>query len=102
MPLLYPLLKTPESFYMQGGLSSIEARKIGDLSASANPRIADFEDASREALREDGYPNFLRMQPLTMPRPDLAFDSTHYTWPVTLAIIDMWLGSFCTEAATAA
>lgn len=67
MPLIFPLLKSPESLYMQGGLSSIEARKIGDLSASANPRIVDFENLSLQALVDDGYPSFLRMQPLTAP-----------------------------------
>ena len=35
------------------------------------------------------------MHALTLSRPDLCLDSTHYSWPVNLAIIDQWVSDVC-------
>ena len=39
------------------------------------------------------------MRFLTSPRPDLNLDSTHYTWPVSMAMLDLWLHSYCAGTA---
>lgn len=95
IPNLKAIMKSPDSFFMYGGLASYEARKPNALYLSGNPRIVAFEDAGYDALTGAGLPNFLKVRYVTASRPDLAYDSTHYELPVNLAMLDLWLGSNC-------
>lgn len=101
LPSLRPLLRSVASLTMWGGMSSIESRLKKLLPSSANPRIVSFENAAKKTLKKNKYPSFMKMQYITSPRPNWAYDSLHYIWPVSLAFIDLWLGPYCPQEARA-
>lgn len=38
---------------------------------------------------------YLPLREMTSPRSDLRSDGVHYSWPVSLATLELWLGSIC-------
>ncbi|GJP54153.1 hypothetical protein CLOM_g13256 [Closterium sp. NIES-68] len=62
---------------------------------SNNVRGMAFEEQAARLLPLQGFERFVPMTPVTLPRPDLSPDSTHYSWLVTLAMLDIWYTTAC-------
>ncbi|GJP54168.1 hypothetical protein CLOM_g13268 [Closterium sp. NIES-68] len=65
------------------------------LYKSDNVRGMTFEEEAARVLPIEGFGNFIPLTLLTLPRPDLTNDSTHYSWVITLAMLDLWLTTAC-------
>ncbi|CAI5990877.1 unnamed protein product [Closterium sp. NIES-65] len=72
------------------------------IPVSNNARAMAFEEELLRRLpsTQPGAASALGMMGLTLPRPDLCPDSTHYAWPVTLTILDLWLTPLCAPHAS--
>ncbi|CAI5500594.1 unnamed protein product [Closterium sp. Naga37s-1] len=70
------------------------------LHPSSPPPLPLQSPLRRLPSTQPGAPSALGMMGLTLPRPDLCPDSTHYAWPVTLAILDLWLTPLCAAHAS--
>ncbi|CAI5979743.1 unnamed protein product [Closterium sp. NIES-65] len=72
------------------------------IPVSNNARAVAFEEELLRRLpsTQPGAASALGMMGLTLPRPDLCPDSTHYAWPVTLTILDLWLTPLCAPHAS--
>ena len=57
--------------------------------------MALFAFASFRVAVEAGITSWLDLREMTAARPELCIDSTHYRWPVSLAMLDLWLGAHC-------
>lgn len=97
LPGLRPMLKERSSLTLFGGMSAVEARLNFARMRPTNPRIVAFENAGLKALEKKGYQSFMKIQYVTSPRQDLAPDTVHYGWPVSLTMIDLWLGPYCSR-----
>ncbi|CAI5495315.1 unnamed protein product [Closterium sp. Naga37s-1] len=104
LPLL-AVMRDPSAVTVLGPWAAREDSKPPEfIPVSNNARAMAFE---AELLRrvpstQPGAPSALGMMGLTLPRPDLCPDSTHYAWPVTLAILDLWLTPLCAQHASRA
>ncbi|CAI7893650.1 unnamed protein product, partial [Closterium sp. NIES-53] len=67
------------------------------INRSNNVRGMAFEKEASRLLPLQGFERFVPMTPVTLPRPDLSPDSTHYSWVVTLAMLDIWFTTACLE-----
>eukprot|EP00897_Mesotaenium_endlicherianum_P004319 jgi/Mesen1/3915/ME000208S02922 len=61
---------------------------------SSKLRSFAFDDVARKMAKRWGM-NWLSTRYMTTPRPDLSADGTRYSWPISLATIELWLGSIC-------
>jgi len=93
IPRVRRVSKSPKSLIMFGALSTIEARKLSIVHSNANPRQVAFDITAQRALDSTKTGSFMQVYPVTSARPDLALEATHYVWPVTLTLLDLWLGS---------
>lgn len=100
LPRLSRILKR-RGLFMFGALSCFEPRKLSSLYRFGNPRMVTFDAAAQRVIAAADAGTFLQVHPITGSRPDLAIEATHYGWPVTLAMIDTWLGSSCKVLASA-
>ncbi|CAI7874865.1 unnamed protein product [Closterium sp. NIES-54] len=67
------------------------------INKSNNVRGIAFEEEASRLLPLQGFERFVPMTSVTLPRPDLSPDSTHYSWVVTLAMLDIWFTTACLE-----
>ncbi|CAI7845278.1 unnamed protein product, partial [Closterium sp. NIES-54] len=92
LPSLQRLLQDPRRVTVFGPWAAREDSKPpGLLFKSDNVRGLAFEQEAARVLPSEGFGNFIPLTMLTLPRPDLTMDSTHYSWVVTLAMLDLWL-----------
>ena len=57
--------------------------------------MALFAFVSFRVAAEEGISSWLDLREMTSARPELCIDSTHYRWPVSMAMLDLWLGAHC-------
>lgn len=95
IPRVRRVAKSPRSLIMFGSLSTVETRKMRDVYQTANPRQVAFDITAQRALDGLNFGSFVQVYPVTAARPDLTFEGIHYVWPVTLTLLDLWLGSTC-------
>ncbi|GJP40192.1 hypothetical protein CLOM_g24469 [Closterium sp. NIES-68] len=70
------------------------------LYKSNNVRGFTFDDTIARISEEKNFGHFVDLQALTLPRGDRCTDSTHYSWPITLAMLDIWLSAVCEDVDT--
>ncbi|CAI7731208.1 unnamed protein product [Closterium sp. NIES-53] len=105
LPPVLAVMRDPSAVTLLGPWAAREDNKPPEfIPVSNNARAMAFE---HELLRrlpstQPGAASALGMMGLTLPRPDLCPDSTHYAWPVTLAILDLWLTPLCAPHASQA
>ncbi|CAI6008491.1 unnamed protein product [Closterium sp. NIES-65] len=96
LPSLRRLLQDPRRVTAFGPWAAREDSKPRwMLFKSDNVRGLAFEQEAARVLPREGFGNFIPLTMLTLPRPDLTIDSTHYSWVVTLAMLDLWLTTVC-------
>ncbi|CAI6009006.1 unnamed protein product [Closterium sp. NIES-65] len=66
----------------------------GLLPSMNHPRLSAFDAAAHSLINSWKVP-FISTIPMTLSRPDLSKDGTHYSWPVSMAMLELWLGSVC-------
>ncbi|CAI5994577.1 unnamed protein product [Closterium sp. NIES-64] len=103
LPPLRAAMRDPSAVAVLGPWAAREDSKPPEfIPVSNNARSMAFENEliRRVPSTQPGALSALGMMGLTLPRPDLCPDSTHYAWPVTLAILDLWLTPLCTAHAS--
>ncbi|CAI5477577.1 unnamed protein product [Closterium sp. Yama58-4] len=64
------------------------------LHSMNHPRLSAFDAAAHSLINSWKVP-FISTIPMTLSRPDLSKDGTHYSWPVSMAMLELWLCSVC-------
>ncbi|GJP41123.1 hypothetical protein CLOM_g8339 [Closterium sp. NIES-68] len=64
------------------------------LPSMNHARLNAFDSAARSLINSWKVP-FISTIPMTLSRPDLSKDGMHYSWPVSMALLELWLGSVC-------
>lgn len=95
IPQVRRVAKSARSLIMFGALSTYEQRKLSMVYQTANPRQAAFDMTAQRGIDVSRFGSFVQVRPVTGARPDLALEATHYVWPVSLTLLDLWLGSTC-------
>lgn len=65
------------------------------LPMSNNARGFALDDVARRRVTTAWGIKWLGMGGMTAPRKDLCHNSAHYSWPVSMATIELWLGCIC-------
>ncbi|CAI5479043.1 unnamed protein product [Closterium sp. Yama58-4] len=98
LPSLQSLVRDPDGVTFFGIWAAQEKRKPQRyLHKSNNVRGFTFDDSLARVSYETKFGHFVDLQALTLPRGDRCTDSTHYSWPVTLAMLDVWLSALCED-----
>eukprot|EP00475_Leptophrys_vorax_P032476 TRINITY_DN50127_c0_g1_i1.p1 TRINITY_DN50127_c0_g1~~TRINITY_DN50127_c0_g1_i1.p1 ORF type:complete len:638 (-),score=-15.91 TRINITY_DN50127_c0_g1_i1:117-2030(-) len=86
----------PSSAVVWMGPWALQQSKVAtELLPSMNhPRLMAFDKAAKSLISSWNVP-YISMVHMTLPRPDLSKDGTHYSWPVSMAMLELWLGAAC-------